>query len=156
MRRTKRACLCVAALCLAGACGSATVRAHCWNAAGDRYGIDPLLLHAIATVESALDPQAFNRNRDGTVDLGLMQINSSHLPRLNRSGITRRRLLDEPCTSVMAGAEILAGFIARHGYTWQAVGAYNAGSAPRREQARQDYAAKVWRVYRALLQSDGW
>ena len=39
---------------------------------------------------------AINRNRDGSHDIGLMQINSMHLPDLARQGITRQRLLDEP------------------------------------------------------------
>jgi len=130
---------------------STTVQANCWAAASTRYNIDPLLLYAIAKVESSLDPTAINHNRNGTVDIGLMQINSSHLPQLAKVGITRRRLVEEPCTSIMAGAQILAGLIGRHGYTWTAVGAYNAGSAPAREPLRQTYAAKVWHIYRIVL-----
>ena len=60
---------------------------------------------------------AINRNRDGSHDIGLMQINSMHLPDLARQGITRQRLLDEPCLSIDVGASILSGFIRRHGRT---------------------------------------
>jgi soluble lytic murein transglycosylase-like protein len=81
-----------------------------------------------------------------------MQINSTHLPRLMKAGITRERLLAEPCTTVKTGAEILAGFVKRHGYTWNAVGAYNAGSAPGRVTQRKAYVTKVWRTYRQLQQ----
>ena len=59
-----------------------------------------MLLYAIASAESSLDARAINRNRDGSHDIGLMQINSMHLPDLARQGITRQRLLDEPCLSI--------------------------------------------------------
>ena len=142
----------LAMLCLAA---PATVRANCWAAAGARYDIDPLLLYSIAKVESSLNPAAFNRNRNGTFDIGLMQINSSHLPQLRKVGITRKQLVAQPCTSVMAGAQILAGLIGQHGYTWKAVGAYNAGSMPERAPLRRTYEAKVWRMYRVVLQQHG-
>jgi hypothetical protein len=124
--------------------------ASCWEAAGARYGVHPSLLAAIATVESGLDPRAVNRShehRTGSVDLGLMQINSRWLPVLARYRITRERLL-EPCTSAMVGAWILADLFARHGTTWEAVGAYNAACTQLGREAcaaqRNAYAAKVY------------
>ncbi|TAL53583.1 transglycosylase SLT domain-containing protein [Pandoraea sp.] len=136
----------------AGALCAAVLPAYadCWREAGARYHIDPALLYAMAHVESGLDPKARNKNRDGTRDIGLMQINSRHLPRLAKFGITEKKLLDEPCTSVMVGAWILADFIRREGYNWRAVGAYNAGTAPNREFLRQRYAQKVWARYGPL------
>lgn len=123
---------------------------RCFEAAGARYKIDPLLLYAIAQVESRLRSGAVNHNRDGTVDYGVMQINSSHLPWLKQRGIDERRLLEEPCTSVHVGASILADMMGRLGYTWDAVGAYNAGAAQGRAAARSRYAAKVWERYQPL------
>ena len=102
--------------------------ASCWEAAGARYAVNPWLLAAIAKVESNFDPRAVNSShaiRTGSVDLGLMQINSRWLPVLARHGITREQLLD-PCTSTSVGAWILAGLFHRYGMTWEAVGAYNA------------------------------
>ncbi|WP_347555026.1 lytic transglycosylase domain-containing protein [Robbsia sp. KACC 23696] len=131
---------------------SSTSAAFCFERAGARYRIDPPLLEAIATVESNLRPDALHRNTDGTWDIGLMQINSIHLPGLARRGIDRESLLGKPCLSVMVGAEILAALIARHGYGWTAVGAYNAGSAPRRAKARRRYIQRVWSHYGPLRQ----
>ncbi|WP_231589305.1 transglycosylase SLT domain-containing protein [Chromobacterium sp. LK11] len=124
--------------------------ANCWREAGARHRVDPLLLYSIAKVESSLNPRAVNYNKDGSHDIGLMQINSLHLPALAQRGISRQRLLDEPCLSVQVGASILADFIARYGYTWRAVGAYNAGGAAAREGARKRYVDKVWRQYLQL------
>jgi hypothetical protein len=102
--------------------------ASCWEKAGARYGVDPHLLAAIAKVESNFNPDAVNASherRTGSVDLGLMQINSSWLPTLARHGVTRDRLFDA-CTSIHVAAWILADLFARYGVTWEAVGAYNA------------------------------
>lgn len=137
------------------ACGfCAPVRAFCWDEAASRHDIEPELLQAIASVESGFRADAMNRaNRNGTRDIGLMQINSAHLPRLLKEGITEQRLLEEPCLSVEVGASILADFIKQFGYNWTAVGAYNAGpgAGPQRDSLRLRYAEKIWVRYEALM-----
>lgn len=128
--------------------------AFCWEEAASQHNIEPELLQAIAAVESGFRAQAMNHvNRNGTRDIGLMQINSIHLPRLLKQGITEERLLTEPCLSVEVGASILAEFIQRFGYNWKAVGSYNAGtgSGPEREALRMQYAEKIWAYYEQLV-----
>jgi len=127
--------------------------ATCFDEAGKKYQINPLILKAIAQVESSMDPTAINHNRNGSVDIGLMQINSTHIPRLNKNGITREQLMTDACTSVMVGAEILAGFIAQFGYTWRAVGSYHAGAGAGRDDIRQRYVIKVAEQYQRLSET---
>ncbi|KAF3998303.1 transglycosylase SLT domain-containing protein [Glaciimonas immobilis] len=134
-------------LCIAAVAPS---HAACWEEAGARYNIDPLLLQAIAHVESGMNVAAYNTNNDGSHDVGLMQINKLHFPRLAAFGITEKRLMTEPCTSVMVGAWILAEFVGRVGYNWTAVGAYNAGIGANRTVARRRYIKKVAGQYRVL------
>jgi soluble lytic murein transglycosylase-like protein len=110
----------------------------CWEQAARRHRVNPHLLVAIAEVESGLRPGAIGRNTNGSVDIGLMQINSLWLPELQRHGISPRDLLD-PCVSVHVGAWVLARKMRLHGNTWTAVGAYNAGS----DVLRERYARKV-------------
>lgn len=131
--------------------GNAT--ATCWQQAAQRYGISSDLLYAIARVESDLNPRAINeshQSRTGTYDIGLMQINSSHLPMLARFGIAERDLY-EPCINLQVGAYLLADLFSRHGVSWDSVGAYNAAcsqaAGPACRRARARYA---WKVYRRL------
>jgi soluble lytic murein transglycosylase-like protein len=121
-------------------------QAACFDQAGQRYGIAPALLKAISAVESGFNPNARHRNRDGSEDLGHMQINSRWLATLASHGIGRAQLFD-PCTSTYIGAWILAQNIRWFGYGWEAVGAYNARSPEKRAAYARKVAAKVeaWR-----------
>lgn len=124
-------------------------QANCWNYAANKFKISPELLYAIAQQESALNPAAVGHNRDGSQDLGLMQINTRHLPRLSQLGIGRQQL-HQPCMSILIGASILAEMMKRYGYSWEAVGAYNAGTGADRHAKRMHYAGQVWRRYQKL------
>ena len=125
---------------------SLSSHAHCFEQAGARYGIAPVLLEAISTVESGGNPQARNLNRDGSEDLGHMQINSRWLGILSSYGIDRQKLLD-PCLNTHVGAWILAQNVRQHGYGWEAVGAYNARSPAKRNAYSHRVAARLksWR-----------
>ncbi|MBY4898649.1 lytic transglycosylase domain-containing protein [Cupriavidus sp. AU9028] len=115
-----------------------TAQADCLDDAARFHGVDPLLLRSIALQESGMNPKATNRNANGSEDIGLMQINSIHLPRLAAYGITRKHLFDG-CVSAYVGAWILRENIQRYGPTWNAVGAYNAASPEKRLR----YANKI-------------
>ncbi|WP_440030371.1 type III secretion system invasion protein IagB [Chromobacterium amazonense] len=129
-------------------------RAGCWDRAGAMYSIAPELLYAIAEEESALNPTAVGHNRDGSRDLGLMQINSRHLLRLQKLGISETQLLQDSCLSIIIGASILSDMMKRYGYSWEAVGAYNAGTAADRYALRMRYAKRVWQRYQRLVSED--
>jgi len=115
----------------------------CFEEAGELYGISPVLLWAIAGVESDFNPQAVNRNGDGSYDFGVMQINSSWAPIL---GLDAWLKLGDPCFNVKAGAWILSQCIERHGYTWKAVGCYNARSS----EKRAGYANRIYRKLKEI------
>ncbi|MDB5991583.1 MAG: iagB [Herbaspirillum sp.] len=141
----------IAALILLTAAGMA--QATCWAEASREFSIAPELLYAIAEQESGLNPSAIGYNNNGTRDIGLMQINTSHLPWLAKQQITEKTLLNNSCQSLKVGAGILAGFMRRFGYSWKAVGAYNAGGADNSgaQQRRMDYAKKIAVRYRRVL-----
>lgn len=115
---------------------------QCFIDAGKLYNIHPNLLWAIAKVESGFNPFALNRNSNSTYDIGIMQINSSWIPVLKRYGLTDPSQLWHPCYNIHVGAWILAQCIQQYGYTWEAVGCYNASSKTKRIK----YSHKVWEV----------
>lgn len=115
----------------------------CFDEAGRTYGVSPLLLRGIATVESGMKSDAVNYNSNGSADFGLMQINSSWLKTLKT---TSQELLENSCFNVMAGAWVMKDCLDRYGETWNAVGCYNASS----HDKRVNYS---WKVYRELLKA---
>jgi len=117
--------------------------AFCFQEAGQRYAISPALLKAIAKAESNFNPSATNHNRNGTVDVGLMQINSIWADQL---GSTWNDIFD-PCTNVMVGAWILSQCIYDYGSNWQAVGCYHSRTPTKRDA----YAAKIAHIYKTEI-----
>ncbi|WP_269503976.1 lytic transglycosylase domain-containing protein [Burkholderia sp. IMCC1007] len=117
-----------------------TARADCLDDAARFHHVNVRLVRAIATVESGQRAGVVHLNRDGTTDIGLMQINSRWLTALSRFGVSRAGLYDR-CTNAYVGAWILSQNIRRLGLTWGAIGAYNAGA----HEKRIAYARRVYR-----------
>ncbi|EEJ4252255.1 lytic transglycosylase domain-containing protein [Salmonella enterica subsp. enterica serovar 4,[5],12:b:-] len=126
----------------------------CFAQAGQRYLIDPKLLKSIAIVESSLIPDRISHNRGKagkilSTDYGLMQINSSHIPRLKKLGVIKDKseLIDKPCLNIQIGAWILATHFQKCGINWSCLGSYNAGFKESKEQKRIEYARYVYNRY---------
>lgn len=114
----------------------------CIMSASSKYRVHPGIIESIIIVESGFNPYAINYNRNGSYDIGIMQINSSWFSLLRRYGISPRDLYN-PCVNIDVGTWILARCIAKHGYTWEAIGCYNAVSSEKRKR----YAYKVYKVF---------
>lgn len=111
-----------------GASSNALSDEACFEGASKHYSIDKNLLKAIAITESGMKANIIGpQNKNGSYDIGMMQINSGALPTLAKFGIDQWDLLDA-CTNIHVGAWVLATKISRFGKTWKAVGAYNASS----------------------------
>jgi soluble lytic murein transglycosylase-like protein len=136
----------------------------CFQEAGQRYGLDPLLLQAIAIQESNLRPLAVNYNRDDkgritSTDYGVMQINTDNAERLIRAGLISRPedLLRNACFNIQAGAWVLARHLRVCGRNWRCLGTYNAGfhPSPRQEARRVHYAQLIRALYNRLKAGQG-
>lgn len=114
---------------------------HCFFDAGKRYGVDPVLLIAIAKVESNFNPRAVNVNRNGTRDYGIMQINSSWLEKYR---IPKEWIFD-PCYNIHFGAMVLRRCMENYQHISLAVDCYNKGSKAKGHGA---YVERVFRNYK--------
>jgi soluble lytic murein transglycosylase-like protein len=114
-------------------------QAPCVAPAADYHSVNPWVLKAILKVESGFNPRAFNRNANGTVDVGMAQINSIHFSKLRNWGVAPSDLLDG-CVATYVAAWHLAGRIREHGNTWFGIAAYHSTSACQNRR----YAGLVW------------
>jgi Transglycosylase SLT domain len=100
------------------------------SASGNAFASDPLApiyVKAIIQNESGFQARVTNRNTNGSVDYGLMQVNSSH-------GFPVNDILD-PYKNILLGCQVLAGCYEDNGGDWQAaLVCYNGGA---------DYPAKI-------------
>jgi Transglycosylase SLT domain len=86
---------------------------HCLMPAAQRHGVNPSIL--------------VSRNRNGSLDVGMAQINSIHFRELAQWGITPERLLD-PCVATHVAAWHLKRVMLHHGNTWFGVAAYHSAT----------------------------
>lgn len=140
--------LCGVALLLLARLSAAQVPAgSCIDEAARFHGVHPGLLRAVLVVESGLNARAVNINRNGTIDIGIGQINSMHLPELAMHGITRHHLMDA-CVGTYVVAWMLRRQIHKHGNTWRGVATYHSATAV--------HNARYARQIHNQLVRDGW
>lgn len=125
--------------------------AFCFREASSRYQVNEQILRAIASHESRMNPALVLRNTNGSLDLGLMGINTIHLApteSLYRAGMSSQMLMD-PCTNVMTGAYLLRLKMEKFGNTWQAVGAYHSTT----DVHNVRYQRQIWESVQTLLKA---
>lgn len=135
-----------------------TSLSNCFETVGKAYSIDPLLLESIALTESNKNTNVISQNNtNGTYDIGIMQINSSHLETLKKYNITEQDLIKDSCVNITVAGFILSSNIKIRGNTWDAIGAYNAGyhNTPGATERRRLYAEKIKKTYMMLKNNAG-
>lgn len=120
---------------------------RCVSAASARHGVNPDLLTAILRVESGLRADPVRRNTNGSIDVGIAQINSVHFAELRQHGLEWPHLL-QPCVGIHVAAWHLKKQVLRHGNTWHAVGAYHSLTP----QFNRLYQARVQQELRRMGQ----
>lgn len=99
----------------------------CVGPAAQYHQVHSGILKAIIKVESSGNPLAIHRNANGTVDVGIAQMNSMHFKDLAKYGIVPNQLFDA-CTAIYVAAWHYAKQVSRWGNTWFAVGAYHSAT----------------------------
>lgn len=130
--------------------------ADCYDLAGRDYKIESDLLRSISFRESSWRDNALNYVSPDSYAIGRMQIHSQNFNHLSQFGITPEHLKNDVCMNIYTGAYYLAIAFKRWGYSWRAVGAYNAGfkDDPTQEAKRMKYAEEVRRIYDGIKRSN--
>ncbi|ELE9730650.1 transglycosylase SLT domain-containing protein [Enterobacter hormaechei] len=136
---------------------SPVIAQDCFEMAGKDYHIEPDLLRAISFRESSWRPDAMNIVSNESYAVGMMQIHSQNFSHLAQYGITPGNLYRDPCMNIYTGAYYLAIAFKRWGYSWRAVGAYNAGfkNDTEQEKKRMKYASEVRGIYEEIKEMRG-
>lgn len=121
----------------------------CMIATANAYRLPPHVLPSIHAVEGGY-PGAVHQNTDGTVDMGVMQINTRWVDPLTdfvaRKGfrwskaVVAAHLIYDPCFNIAAAGAILQSYWLADNRDWlRAVGDYHSHTA----QLHEDYLLKV-------------
>ena len=118
----------------------------CFYTSSRKYGVPVDLLMAIAQTESSFRHDIKGRLGHGA-DHGLMQINDYWVPKLRkRFNITLTDIYN-PCTNIEIASWILAHNFVQFGYSWRAVGAYNAVTEWKRVRYINKVAANLNKLH---------
>lgn len=123
---------------------------ECINQAATVYQVPAAMIISILKTEGGRNGDA-SKNKDGSIDYGPMQINSRHLEKLTKYGITKRDLQYNPCVNVAVGAWILAKSIADGKDIWHGVGIYHS----RTRSFNEKYRNKVKKFYNWIAEIMG-
>jgi soluble lytic murein transglycosylase-like protein len=121
------------------------VPVSCINQVAMEYHIPAIAIVSVLKAEGGKVGMA-NRNKNGTEDLGPMQINSIWLEQLKVKGYTKKQLQYDPCVNVKVGTWILAQKIASGKDWWNGVGNYNSYT----QSLNEKYRTRVKRNYEVL------
>jgi hypothetical protein len=105
---------------------------------------DTLLLKSIVMLESQEKPKAIHRNKNGTTDYGLGQINTIWVKSLNLDTL---KLLDDPEYNVYWSAYILRNCLDEYGWTWAGLSHYHNGNPI----YGLSYMLRVKEIYNGLI-----
>lgn len=117
------------------------------------FGVDSDLVRAVISGESDGDANAYHRNRDGSHDRGLMQINSCNFEWLSEElGITD---FYDPKQNIKAGCYMLGQLSKKYDNTHRILMCYNMGESRTRKLFKggttsSEYSRKVMRKFNQL------
>lgn len=119
-----------------------SAREMCIMQAAAHYQAHPDLIRAVLKTEGgAVGKIRWNKN--GTFDMGPMQVNSVHLPELARYGITKEMLTNDECLNIHIGTFYVQKNILQGKDFWHGVGSYHSKTPSK----NITYQYQVWDNY---------
>jgi soluble lytic murein transglycosylase-like protein len=106
------------------------------NQVAAQYNIPPSIFSALISKESNWNPYAVNSNSNGTLDVGLAQLNS---------GTTQGTGVDpyDPSQNLTFAGQTLSGLFDKYGNWTDALSAYNTGSPAASSSTGSSYADSI-------------
>ena len=102
---------------------------ECINRAAITYRVPAKIIVSIIETEGGSIGSA-NKNHNGTVDYGVMQINSIWLPKIEHYGYTQQEIQYDPCANVAVAAWILNQNISKANNGLEGIGEYHSHTKP--------------------------
>lgn len=104
---------------------------HCFEAAQKYTGIEKEILYSIAKIESNFNHRAKNVNKNGTIDYGIMQVNSYWINVFSEKGFPQS-YMKSPCGNIYSAAYILKYCMEKKKKFSLAIECYNKGEKVKR------------------------
>lgn len=123
------------------------MRCMAWAARHYHRPSDPISLQAFVDLLAAIrlteggQVGHIHWNRNGSYDIGPMQINSTHLAQLRQFGISYQSLLQNDCENIVVGAWILHSNLGAARNLWASIGDYNSHTP----WFNRTYQLRIWR-----------
>jgi soluble lytic murein transglycosylase-like protein len=129
---------------------------QCVAQASEEFAVPKIVILGIIKTESRGNVHAIHHNSNGTVDVGVMQINSTWIQKLHHEyGINADYgTFMRPCYNIRIGAWILRKELLASGYTkfWSGIGNYHSHSAA----YNRDYQHKIARNIEWISMNTDW
>ncbi len=120
------------------------VSAECIHQAALHHNVPVAALYGILAVERGTVGER-SKNKNGTEDYGVMQVNTCWLEELEEQGISAEQLENNGCLNVFTSAWILKKHLDTTGNIWLAIGRYHSGT--------KDYAKNyTLKIFQNLIQ----
>lgn len=99
---------------------------HCFETVQMHTNIKKEIFYTIAKIESNFKYNIKSKNKDGTIDYGIMQINSFWFDYFNKKGYPKSYIAS-PCGNILAAGFILSYCFRKKGNFSLAIECYNKG-----------------------------
>lgn len=115
-----------------------------------KHKVEEILVLSVIAQERGT-PNRSKRNRDGTFDHSIMQINDKRENQLTAAGYSFERIKTDPCYNIDAGTFLLANELNKAPDTWTGVGRYHYGEWGAYPRHHHKYKSSVYRHFISLV-----
>jgi hypothetical protein len=122
------------------------VPVSCINHAAVEFHVPASLIVSVISIERGSIGRT-SKNKNGTYDMGPMQINSSWLTTLKKYGYSANDIIYDACKNVYVGTWILASNISKSNEIWKGVGNFHS----RKSSLNYTYSNKVKNTFYKIV-----